>query len=99
MKQAGIILKLPNQTILNAQSIFHRIYYRRSMYDLDIKMVGLGCLYLSSKCEDTHKHIRRVIQYYYFTIMLHEIGEKNLKPLDVTSRLYAKIKESLIETE
>ena len=70
IKQAGIILKIPNQTILNAQSIFHRVYFRRSLYELDFKMVALGSLYLATKCEDTHKHIRRVIQYFYFVLMV-----------------------------
>jgi len=99
IKQTGIILKLPNQTMLNAQSIFHRVYFRRSMYDLDFKMVALGSLYLATKCEDTHKHIRRVIQYFYFVVMLNEVGPKNVKPIDVTSKIFAMIKENLIEME
>jgi len=99
IKQAGIILRAPNQTILNAQAIFHRVYFRRSMYDVDFKIVAMGCLYLATKCEDTPKHIRRVIQYFYFVVMLNENGSKDVKPIDVTSKVFAKIKENLIEME
>lgn len=99
IKQAGIILKTPNQTILNAQAIFQRVYFRRSFYELDFKIVAMGCLYLATKCEDTPKHIRRVIQYFYFVVMLSEVGPKNVKPIDVTSKVFAKIKENLIEME
>lgn len=38
IQKASILLRIPAETLVSGQTIFHRFYYRRSMKEFDLKV-------------------------------------------------------------
>ena len=61
IQDGGIMLKLPQVTIVTGMELFHRFYFRASFSDINIQQSVPACLFLASKLEETFKKICDVI--------------------------------------
>lgn len=65
MQEAGIILKVPQNTILTAQIIFNRFFWRVSLNSYEPFIITIACFYIASKIEESYRRIRDVISTFY----------------------------------
>eukprot|EP01103_Thecamoeba_quadrilineata_P016332 TRINITY_DN5433_c0_g1_i2.p1 TRINITY_DN5433_c0_g1~~TRINITY_DN5433_c0_g1_i2.p1 ORF type:complete len:438 (+),score=36.17 TRINITY_DN5433_c0_g1_i2:80-1393(+) len=85
IKDAGDHLKMPQITIATATVFFHRFFKKNSFMKYDCYIVGIACLFLAGKVEDTPKKLNDVIttsfQLRFSGIKITEKGLKESKEL------------------
>lgn len=66
IQRAAILLRIPVESAANAQVIFHRFYFRRSMKEFDIKVTAAACVYLGCKIGESPRRVRDIVRSAYF---------------------------------
>eukprot|EP00743_Colponemidia_sp_Colp-15_P010261 GILK01011283.1.p1 GENE.GILK01011283.1~~GILK01011283.1.p1 ORF type:complete len:282 (-),score=39.11 GILK01011283.1:167-967(-) len=109
IQEAGILLKLPQVTMVTGQVIFHRFFFRKSMKQHDVKSVAMASLFLATKVEETPKQIRHVVCVFYHLEKKAELLSKateaadtlvqQVPVLDLTSQKFFDMQDELVKTE
>lgn len=88
----GLTLKLPQLTIATGTLFFHRFYSINSLKEYgDIYIVGITCLFLAGKVEETPTKLRDVI------CASHKVQFK--QSLDQESKEFKETRERVLHTE
>lgn len=61
MQEAGIILKVNQTTILTAQNILNRFFWRVSLNNYEPFLITITCFYIACKVEEIYRRLRDVI--------------------------------------
>lgn len=90
IQEVGMKLKMPQYTIATAVVFFHRFYMRHSMKAFDKHLVGMACLFLSGKAEETPRKLKDTVAMGY---QIKYPGKPALKPdsEDMSKRMDALI--------
>jgi len=91
------LLKLPQQTIVTAQAIALRFYFKQNFSEHSFERVLPAALFLASKLEEQHRKMKDVISVFHYVLRSHQ-GSKELV-LDLNSFEYQDKKQALIEAE
>eukprot|EP00736_Rhodelphis_marinus_P012366 Rmarinus@m.1285 len=70
IQSAGILLKCPQTTMATAMVLFHRVYYRKSFKDIDVKVGSAACLFLAGKLEESPRKSSDIIA--VFNHLIHK---------------------------
>jgi len=65
MQEAGIILRVPQNSILTSQLIFNRFFWRVGLNSYEPFVIAMTSFYIGCKSEETYKRIRDVISVFY----------------------------------
>jgi cyclin L len=68
IQDAGMLLGLPQVTLACAQVLFQRFWFVSSLRQFGMLDIAMGCLFLSSKLEETPKRIRDLINVFDYLI-------------------------------
>ncbi|KAK8854851.1 hypothetical protein IAR55_003590 [Kwoniella newhampshirensis] len=68
IQEAGVMLKLPQNTMATAQVLFHRFYYISSLCSFGVNDISISALFLSSKLCETPVRLRDLINTYIFLL-------------------------------
>ncbi|WRT68355.1 uncharacterized protein IL334_005331 [Kwoniella shivajii] len=68
IQEAGVMLKLPQNTMATAQVIFHRFFYVSSFYSFGVNDISISSLFLSTKLCETPIRLRDLINTYLFLL-------------------------------
>ncbi|WWD19001.1 hypothetical protein CI109_103458 [Kwoniella shandongensis] len=68
IQEAGVMLKLPQNTMATAQVLFHRFYYMSSLCSFGVNDISISALFLSSKLCETPIRLRDLINTYLFLL-------------------------------
>lgn len=97
VEQAGNMLKLPITTIVTAQIIIHRFYYRKSMKEHKVLPVAMTALFLACKVEESPRKIRDVLN--VFDRLLKKRQKMALVPFDSRSERWERWRTKIKGTE
>lgn len=106
IQRAGMLLRVPQITIVSASTTFQRFYFRKSFADVEVRSAAAAALLLACKLEETHRNVRDVITVFHRLQMhaLQEQGEHVFagKPtpfLDPNCREYLETKHDVVRAE
>ncbi|PWN34657.1 cyclin-like protein [Meira miltonrushii] len=68
IQEAGMLLGLPQVTMACAQVLFQRFWFVSSLRQFRMLDIAMGCLFLSSKLEETPKRIRDLINVFDYLV-------------------------------
>jgi len=86
-------LKMPQYTIATAIVYFHRFYMRHSLKHFDRHLVGMACLFLSGKAEETPRKLKDAV------MMGYKMKYPERPPLKSDSEDLMKRQETLVMVE
>lgn len=102
IQEAGIVLKLPQKTVLTSMNIFNRFFYRKNFIKFEPFLSVCATIFISTKEEESLRRLRDVISSCYFILKTKE-NKKNKEKceciLDINSDLYGFIRQSVITYE
>ncbi|GAV02917.1 hypothetical protein RvY_13419 [Ramazzottius varieornatus] len=96
IQHGGYILKLPQTAMATAQVLYQRFYYIKSFVRNDYLTMGMACVYLSSKVEESPKRLRDIIN--VFTYVRQVICDEPVKPV-ILDYGYVNVKNQVIKCE
>lgn len=99
IQEGGIMLKLPQITMVTAMELFHRFFFRQSFIKVDMKHTVAACLFLATKLEETPKKIRDVISVFDYLLKIKEGVEQPIPVLDLNSDEFSHFRQELITAE
>lgn len=91
MQEAGIILRVPQNTILTSQLIFNRFFWRVSLKSYEPFIIAMTSFYIGCKSEETYRRIRDVIS------VFNKLFTKK-KQSEVNEPTKTKVRESINKT-
>eukprot|EP01124_Arcella_intermedia_P020889 TRINITY_DN2848_c0_g2_i2.p1 TRINITY_DN2848_c0_g2~~TRINITY_DN2848_c0_g2_i2.p1 ORF type:complete len:736 (+),score=141.52 TRINITY_DN2848_c0_g2_i2:221-2428(+) len=99
LQRVGVGLKLPQLTIATGFVYFHRFFALRDFNDFDRIHIGVACLFLAGKVEETPKKLRDVIQVSHK--LQHQMfsPKERFIPLKLDSPKYEEIREKILLSE
>ncbi|EFA77834.1 cyclin [Heterostelium album PN500] len=97
IQEAGILMKLPQVTIVTSQIIFHRFYCRQSFKSYDVKNICMGVVFIAIKYTEVKRRIRDIVNTFNYVFQKTE-GAK-IEYLDTREELYWKLKADVMEAE
>jgi hypothetical protein len=107
IQESGIVLRLPQMTILTAMNIFNRLYWKISYTTIEPFHALCASIFIATKTEETLRRLRDVISSCYYILKKKEKGVKilsNMKfqkelVLDVLSDEYLNLKSNVMVVE
>ncbi|XP_055339411.1 cyclin-L1-like [Paramacrobiotus metropolitanus] len=96
IQHAGILLKLPQTAAATAQVLYQRFYYAKSFIKNDYLTMGMACVYLSSKVEESPRRLRDIIN--VFTHIRQTLCGEPIEPVLVIES-YVNLKNQVIKCE
>eukprot|EP01022_Parablepharisma_sp_SALTPOND_P000772 TRINITY_DN105022_c0_g1_i1.p3 TRINITY_DN105022_c0_g1~~TRINITY_DN105022_c0_g1_i1.p3 ORF type:complete len:481 (+),score=49.20 TRINITY_DN105022_c0_g1_i1:4477-5919(+) len=99
IQEAGIMLKLPQVTMITAMELFHRFCFRKSFLDTDLRHVVSACLFLATKLEETPKKIRDVVSVFDYLLKVKAKVPPPIPVLDLNSNEFILYRQALINAE
>lgn len=105
IQESGIVLRLPQTTILTAMNIFNRFYWKNSLTAIEPFHIICACIFIATKSEETLRRMRDVISSSYYILKKREKGFKIFSNaqkdliLDITSIEYSNIKTNVMAVE
>ncbi|KAF2077716.1 hypothetical protein CYY_000963 [Polysphondylium violaceum] len=97
LQEAGILLELPQSTIVTSQIIFQRFFSRQSFRQFDVKTIALGCLFVSCKFTNSLRKIRDLLN--TFTHIWQKRENLPVEYIDTTKQHYWDLKGDVIAAE
>ena len=97
LQYSGLLLKLPQVAMANAQVLFQRYYCSKSFVVYDFQHVSMACLYLASKIEECFRKLRDIINVFYY--VTQKKSGLTTEPLDYVGEYYFHIKNEVIKME
>jgi len=91
IQEVGMKLKMPQYTIATAIVYFHRFYMRHSLKHYDRHLVGMACLFLSGKAEETPRKLKDAV------VMGYQMKYPDRPPLESEDMM--KRQEALVMVE
>lgn len=98
ISDAGISLTCPQSIINTACILFHRFYYRKSLFKYDVLTVAMGSLLLAAKVEEFPILLRDIILAFYQVYRTRALSS-SLQDLEVGGKRYQQWKSALITIE
>lgn len=100
IQEAGILLRIPQQSIATAQAIALRFYFKQNIGLHNHETILPAALFLACKLEEHHRKMKDVISVFHYVIMKNR-GKKEEKELvlNLNSFEYQDKKQALIEAE
>jgi len=106
IQRAGVLLRVPQITIVSASVIFQQFYCRRSFAEFDVESSSCAALLLACKLEETHRKLRDVVLVFHRLQMRahEESGEvsyagRPTPSMDITGKEYVEMKQEVIKAE
>lgn len=98
IQEAGVLLKLPQISILTGMLIFNRFYWRKSFQKTEPFNIACASLFVATKVEESFRKLRDLVSVFFHLIKKKE----NVRPvpiLEITSDVYSNMKNSIILME
>lgn len=104
---AGVLLRLPQLTIVSAAVVFQRFYFRKSFADFDVRIAATAALVLACKLEESHRKLQEVIVCCHH-LQMRSLQEEDDAPtyagrptpiLDPKCHEHIKTKEDVVKAE
>eukprot|EP01135_Chromosphaera_perkinsii_P001571 Nk52_evm41s207 gene=Nk52_evmTU41s207 len=100
IQDIGMNMKLPQLTIATAVVFFHRFYMYQSFKEFSRWDMGICCLFLAGKVEETPKKLRDIlIAGHKITHIRRGVNKALYKPLQPDSKEFMEEKEKLLQNE
>eukprot|EP01125_Pyxidicula_operculata_P020700 TRINITY_DN7713_c0_g1_i1.p1 TRINITY_DN7713_c0_g1~~TRINITY_DN7713_c0_g1_i1.p1 ORF type:complete len:481 (+),score=97.79 TRINITY_DN7713_c0_g1_i1:129-1571(+) len=99
MQEVGIKLRLPQLTIATGVVYLHRFFARKDFSDYDKYLIGIACLFLASKVEETPKKLRDVICTFHELKHQAQTPKEKYEPLRMDSSTYDKLRKDVVISE
>ncbi|EGG15128.1 cyclin [Cavenderia fasciculata] len=97
IQEAGVLLKLPQISIVTSQAIFHRFYCRKSFKEHDVHLICMGVIFVSCKYTESLRGLRAVVNVFNYIQQKRE--KKTIEFLDTNQQRYWDLKHEVIEAE
>ncbi|KAI6659051.1 Cyclin-L1-like [Oopsacas minuta] len=97
LQHSGLLLKLPQVAMANAQVLFQRYYCSKSFVVYDFQHVSIACLYLASKIEECYRKLRDIINVFHY--VTQKKSGLSTEPLEYVGEYYFYIKNEVIKME
>mmetsp|Transcript_11249 Transcript_11249/g.21249 ORF Transcript_11249/g.21249 Transcript_11249/m.21249 type:complete len:443 (+) Transcript_11249:193-1521(+) len=104
--RAGVLLRVPQMTVVSACVIFQHFYCRRSFAEFDVQNAACAALLLSCKLEETCRKLRDVIVVFHrLQMRTHEekgqlaYAGRPTPLLDAGSKEYTEMKQEVVRAE
>lgn len=104
--RAGVLLRVPQITIISASVVFQHFFCRRSFAEFDVQNAACAALLLSCKLEETHRKLRDVIVVFHRLQMRTHEDKGQLaytgRPtpfLDAGCKEYQEMKQEVVRAE
>ena len=97
LQYSGLLLKLPQVAMANAQVLFQRYYFSKSFVVYDFQHVSIACLYLASKIEECYRKLRDIINVFHY--VTQKKSGLSTEPLDYVGEHYFQVKNEVIKME
>ena len=97
LQYSGLLLKLPQVAMANAQVLFQRYYFSKSFVVYDFQHVSIACLYLASKIEECYRKLRDIINVFHY--VTQKKSGLSTEPLDYVGESYFQVKNEVIKME
>ena len=97
LQYSGLLLKLPQVAMANAQVLFQRYYFSKSFVVYDFQHVSIACLYLASKIEECYRKLRDIINVFHY--VTQKKSALSTEPLDYIGEQYFQVKNEVIKME
>lgn len=108
VQSAGMLLRLPQLTIVSAAVIFQRFYFQKSFADFDVRISATAALALACKLEENNRKLQQVITACHRVQMRALLEEESDNPayagkptpgFEVGSHDYTKNKDDVVRAE
>uniref|UniRef100_H2Z208 Cyclin-L1 n=1 Tax=Ciona savignyi TaxID=51511 RepID=H2Z208_CIOSA len=96
IQEAGIMLRVPQVAMANAQVLFQRFFFAKSFVKNKMEEVAMACIWLASKVEEAPRRVRDVINVFHY-IRQKRITKSPL-PMQLDSN-YITLKNNVIKSE
>ncbi|GAM28641.1 hypothetical protein SAMD00019534_118170 [Acytostelium subglobosum LB1] len=99
IQEAGLLLRLPQVSIVTSQIIFHRFYCRQSFKTFDVKNICMGVVFVAAKYTESlgGRRLRDVVNVFNYIFQKSE-GTK-AESLDTREVLYWRMKADVVDAE
>ncbi|CAK8994679.1 unnamed protein product [Durusdinium trenchii] len=107
IQRAGVLLRLPQLTVVAAAALFQRFYFRKSFAEFEVRVLAMAAVTLASKLQEHPRKVVEVIQVFY-RLKMREVEEEDGsasyagKPtplLDPTKKEFHDAKKELLSAE
>jgi len=106
IQRSGVLLRLPQLTVVTAALMFHRFYYRKSFADCDVRAGAAGALLLACKIDEHPRKLQDVVMVFH-RVQMREAQDEGSSPyarkptpfLDPASREYLEMKQDVVRAE
>uniref|UniRef100_F6XX66 Cyclin-L1 n=1 Tax=Ciona intestinalis TaxID=7719 RepID=F6XX66_CIOIN len=96
IQEAGIMLKVPQVAMANAQVLFQRFFFAKSFVKNKMEEVAMACIWLASKVEEAPRRVRDVINVFHY--IRQRRVTKSPTPMQLDSN-YIMLKNNVIKSE
>eukprot|EP01116_Phalansterium_solitarium_P020137 TRINITY_DN5850_c0_g2_i1.p1 TRINITY_DN5850_c0_g2~~TRINITY_DN5850_c0_g2_i1.p1 ORF type:complete len:627 (-),score=115.36 TRINITY_DN5850_c0_g2_i1:258-2138(-) len=96
LQKVGQKLRLPQLTIATSIIFFHRFFSRHRLRESDPYVIGVTCLFLAAKVEETPKKLREVIEVAFTHLYQELLPPKEFK---LDSPEYTQLREKILSHE
>jgi len=99
IQEGGVMLKLPQVTMITGMELFHRFFFRRSFSRTNLQNSVAACLFLATKLEETPKKVRDVVSVFDYLLKIKRNIAPPIPVLDLNSNEFLRLRQELFETE
>lgn len=94
---AGVLLKIPQVVVGTGQVLFQRFFYQRSFKIFSLLDIGMACLFLACKVEESPRRHRDIIN--VFDFLYRTYRSRKAAPMPYVCNEYFDYKDGLVEAE
>jgi len=103
LQAAGVLLRLPQLTVVSATALLQRFYFCRSLAEFEVRSTAAAALALSCKLEETHRTMQQVLSVFH-RLEMRELSGKPFEggptpALDVKSRRFGESQQDAVRAE
>eukprot|EP00931_Biecheleriopsis_adriatica_P089891 TRINITY_DN63963_c0_g1_i1.p1 TRINITY_DN63963_c0_g1~~TRINITY_DN63963_c0_g1_i1.p1 ORF type:complete len:434 (-),score=93.79 TRINITY_DN63963_c0_g1_i1:34-1335(-) len=107
IQRAGVLLRLPQLTVVSAAAMFQRFYFRKSFAEFEVRSLATAALALASKLEERPRKLHDVIQVFYrlqMRVVKEDDGvlsyeDRPTPALDPSQREFQDVKNEVVRAE
>ncbi len=99
IQEGGVMLKLPQVTMVTAMELFHRFFFRQSFLRAGMKYTTAACIFLATKLDETPKRIRDVVSVFDYLYKIKEGVARPIPVIDLNSDEFMNFRQEVIAAE